>query len=331
MRIFSQLRGKVGAFTLVELLVVIAIIGVLVALLLPAVQAAREAARRTQCLGNFRQVGIALQNYHAAQGAFPLGIEMWEPTGRPGGGINCPRPTAESGSPDLRYGWGWSTYLLPFVEQTSTYELIDFSQDRYTASPGFSAAAQNIATFLCPSDPQSGEWLGCCSQVFSGSSEEEDWRLTSICGVADDISWHCNFQIFPDHRPADSRFPRSDARGILFQRSRIAAKNITDGTSNTLIVGEAVSQGEGSERGYTWLTWNILDTSNGINLPLRIKQTGELYDPWGFDSGFASFHPGGCHFAMADGSAHFFSETIDQALLGALATRAGEETVDGDF
>jgi len=312
-------------FTLVELLVVIAIIGILVALLLPAVQAARESARKTQCMGNFHQVGIALNNYHSAHNSFPLGIEMWEAsTSIPGGGSPCPR---EQGVTSHRYGWSWSSYILPYLEQTQVFDMIDFSQRQYTDDPSFRAAAYNIATFLCPSDGQSGEWLGCCSGVQSGSSSEEDWRLSSMCGVADSISWHCNFLKFPAHKPKDSKYPRPDAAGILFNRSKISAANVTDGTSNTLIVGEAISQGEGSQRGYTWLTWNLMDTSNGINLPLRIRLSGELYDPWGFDGGFASFHPGGCHFAMADGSVHFFSETIDQVLFSALATRAGEETL----
>ena len=176
-----------AAFTLVELLVVIAIIGILIGLLLPAVQAAREAARRAQCLGNFHQIGIALHAYHAAQGAFPEGIAMWDKLGHPGGGT-CAN---EKQGPHF-YGWSWSTHILPQIEQNALYDLIDFKRDSYTATwsssgqdNGLQAAAHNITTYLCPSDVQSGEWLSCCGQVWSGSSEEEDWRMTSAAGVAD--------------------------------------------------------------------------------------------------------------------------------------------------
>lgn len=322
------LGGKGGSgFTLVELLVVIAIIGILIALLLPAVQSAREAARREQCLNHFHQVGIALHAYHSAHGSFPMGIAMWDKLGDPGGGA-CAN---EQQGPHY-YGWSWSALILQELDETEVYDLIDFSRDSYTATwnraghnAGLQAAGYNIANYLCPSDGQSGEWLGCCSQVWSGSAESEDWRMSSVAGVADSVRWNCDYFEFGDPLP-DTRYPRPYADGILFQRSRVRAAHVIDGLSKTLIVGEVVSQGEGSQRGYTWLTWNVMDTHNGINLPLQIMDGGKIHRLWDArDNGFASFHPGGCHFALADGSSHFFSESIDQRVFTAFATRAGGE------
>ena len=117
----NAVRIRIG-FTLVELLIVIAIIGILIALLLPAVQAAREAARRAQCAGNFKQVGVALHNYHSAHETFPAGYIQLDPRRDPACG-----PVARS----FYNGWGWGTFLLPFLEQQQVYDMIDFSYPRF--------------------------------------------------------------------------------------------------------------------------------------------------------------------------------------------------------
>jgi len=122
-------------FTLVELLVVIAIIGILIALLLPAVQAAREAARRTQCNNNLKQLGIALHNYHDSHGTFPPAHLETGTTG-----------------PTFRHHFGWLAYLLPYIEQENVYRLIDFRL-KYSAPENRQDASVGIKTFICPSDP----------------------------------------------------------------------------------------------------------------------------------------------------------------------------------
>jgi hypothetical protein len=150
----------------------------------------------------------------------------------------------------------------------------------------------------------------------NGGSEPEDLARTNMAGVADSIDWTC-----------DGRWPDPSANGVFYQRSQTNTAKITDGTSNTLAVGEIVGTGKGTHGGMFWTTWNVMHTANGINLPLRIPPLS----PWGVvDTGFASYHPGGCHFTLCDGSSHFISESIDTRLLAALTTRAGDEPVTAD-
>ncbi|MBN2292962.1 MAG: DUF1559 domain-containing protein, partial [Pirellulales bacterium] len=280
----SRRRPHYHGFTLVELLVVIAIIGILIALLLPAVQAAREAARRSQCANGFRQVGIAMHNYHSALGTFPTGINMWYPESA------CSMPP---GVTSRYYGWGYGVFILPYIENDATYDRFDFSSWSYAKPVNFKAGAATVNTYICPSSPQGSELVSCCSNIRNGSVEEEDLGITNMAGVADSRNWSC-----------DGAGPRPDADGILFQRSRIKVAEITDGTSTTLLVGECIGRGPGTHSGLFWATWDILDTHNGINFPIRLKQDAAAWaawSPWSVTyNGFASHHPGGCHFTMAD-------------------------------
>lgn len=292
-----------AAFTLVELLVVITIIGILIALLLPAVQAAREAARRMQCANNFKQVGLAMHGYHEAVGGFPSGLLMRQAA-----------PTF--------YGWGWGTFLLPYLEMNGIYAQFDgFREPEYDSPKSFKAGAIFVPAYLCPSDPQDRELVSCCSGVHNGATENEDLAKTNMAGVADSRDWSDGYG-----------FPRQDGDGVLFESSRVNVSDITDGTSNTLMIGEVIGLGPGTYLGLPWITWDVMDTHNGINLPVRVRPAS----PWSVtDNGFASYHPGGCNFTMADGSVHFISENISSGLhtppnppsvLQALTTRKGGET-----
>jgi prepilin-type N-terminal cleavage/methylation domain-containing protein/prepilin-type processing-associated H-X9-DG protein len=308
----ASVRGPRFAFTLVELLVVITIIGILIALLLPAVQAAREAARRMQCANNFKQAGLAMHSYHAALHSFPSGLMMWLPN-------TCANPGATS----YYYGWGWGAFILPYLEQTGVYEQFDFRETEYDGPRSFKAGANTISGYLCPSDSQGDELVGCCSGRQNGLTDEEDLGRTNMAGVADSRDWSC-----------DGQWPRSDADGVIYGRSKTNVSEITDGTSNTLMAGEVIGFGRDSHAGYFWATWDIMHTANGINFPLRIQPTS----PWVVsEMGFASHHPGGCHFAMADGSVHFLSENMSSgvrpapqppSVLQALTTRAGGEAIN---
>ena len=311
MRIISRRTDcpRWAAFTLVELLVVITIIGILIALLLPAVQAAREAARRTQCSNNFKQVGLALHNYHGALKTFPMGLNMW-----PGGG-DCANPGIQT----RYYGVGWAAVILPYLEQKSVYDAMDFREDSYDGTMNFAAGAKFIPAYLCPSDPQGEDLTSCCSGHSNGPSEYEDLAKTNMAGVADSVNWGCG--TYP--------WPRPDGNGVLYGRSKVRIGQISDGTSHTLAVGEIIGGGAKSHSGFFWSTWDILDTHNGINYALQI---GESYNPWNPEfNGFTSYHPGGCHFVIADGSVQFVSETIDQNLLAALTTRRGSEATPRAF
>ena len=301
-------------FTLVELLVVIAIIGILIALLLPAVQAAREAARRSQCSNHFRQVGVAMHNYHSAHATFPTGLYLWYAN-------DCADPGKGPHTGKRYYGWGWATFILPYIEQNDLYDQFDFSLDSYASNPSFRAGAEFIPTYLCPSDAQGKELVSCCGSIRNGATDLEDLAKTNMAGVADSIDWSCDGQI-----------PDPNADGVLYQRSRVKASQIADGTSNTLMVGEMIGSGPNTNGGYFWTTWDVLHTVNGINYPVRLLQAGFAFSPWSLaDNGFASYHPGGCHFTLADGSVQFLTETIDQQTLAALTTRAGQEVVEKQF
>jgi prepilin-type N-terminal cleavage/methylation domain-containing protein/prepilin-type processing-associated H-X9-DG protein len=284
-----------GAFTLVELLVVITIIGILIALLLPAVQAARDAARRMQCGSNFKQVGVALHNYHLVKSCFPVG-EFFGPRA---GGLFC---------------FGWSAYILPYIEQQMLYDNIDFnaalSYADSSIGPGRSmsnlaVSATVISTFVCPTDPQAGERMSI------HNNPSPDVGPSNMCGVSDTHDWGGS--------ASPLKFPGND--GVFGGNAPCSISDIKDGTSNTLAVGEATGKGPGTYFGQLWASDNLYDTAEGINGIHTVP--GGVW-PAGADfSGFSSFHPGGCNFVMADGSVSFLSQDISQNLLISLTTRDG--------
>jgi len=279
-----------SAFTLVELLVVITIIGILIALLLPAVQAAREAARRLQCANNFKQVGVALHNYHAALGCFPPG--QFDPGFGAAKYNNAPQY------------FGWAVYLLPYLEQHALYDMLDWSV-YYGLGKNKTVTATVIAAYLCPSDPQAGERIWECSAVPS-----PDVAMTDMCGVADSVHMYIGPCL-----PYD--FPL--VNGIFGGNAPCTIADIRDGTSNTLMVAEVTGGGAGTYLGRPWAGYNLVDTHNGINGVNTVP--GNSYSV--YRDGPASFHPGGCNFLLADGSVSFLSQNIAQNLLAALTTRDG--------
>jgi prepilin-type N-terminal cleavage/methylation domain-containing protein/prepilin-type processing-associated H-X9-DG protein len=294
-----------AAFTLVELLVVIAIIGILVALLLPAVQAAREAARRTSCGNNFRQVGLAMHNYADAKKTFPPGILLW-PYG------SCAGPSGAAGYS----GWGWGTFVLPYMEETLVYEQINFKLPSPTTGPNFRATANIIQSYLCPSDPQGAELTFMTNGGTNGTHPDEDCGRTNMAGVADSSDWTC-----------DGATATATGDGTLFNKSHVRFKDIVDGTSKTLLVGEVIGIGPQTYQGFSWVTWDVLHTDNGINTAVYQRPA----NVWIVEEmSFSSFHPGGCYFAFADGSVHFITESVSQSVLEALTTRAlGETNTEG--
>jgi prepilin-type N-terminal cleavage/methylation domain-containing protein len=297
-------------FTLVELLVVITIIGILIALLLPAVQAAREAARRAQCANNFRQVGVALQNYHSAKSCFP------------------PGDIVRSSGPG-RGEWSWSTYLLPYMEYQTIYDMIDFihAPDFYPPAGTFESTRQAsktlIAGYMCPSDSTYGEMMDISTDYGpDGKPILDDVAMTDMCGVADSYEYRTASATW-----ALLGFP-GQVDGVFGRNECCRISDIRDGTSNTLMVGEVTGDGHGTHNAPLWAARNLQDTRDGINNPLCTAPGGRYgTSACGYcfyDAGFASWHPGGCHFLLSDGSVSFISQNVNQNLLTALTTRDGE-------
>ncbi len=307
------------AFTLVELLVVIAIIGILIALLLPAVQAARESARRTQCANNFKQVGLALHGYHDVVGSFPPSQIIWVETQRNTCG---PRPTNGTW-----YGLGWGTFILPYTEQSNLYNQFDFRVQLSFAStmPNFRLAATRLDVYLCPSDPQQGELVMITGTGSNGPNPDEDIRQSNMACTADSREWSCD-GLWP------LQFPFND--GVMGALHSTSIKHITDGTSNTFIIAEVTGGGPGSYAAHYWATFGYIDTRDGINGPWTVPGGQFASGPgaiWGFrQTGASSYHPGGCNFLLTDGSARYFSQNISAQALAALTTRQGGEANTGD-
>lgn len=319
------------AFTLVELLVVIAIIGVLVALLLPAVQAARESARRMSCTSNVRQIGIAMHNFHDVNGTFP-----------PGGITNGVCCSTQSGPT-------WTIFLLPYIEQQALYDRYDQTQANEHNNNSF-VRSQFVKSYSCPDDalikktliPASGPGNTVAAQYMTGS-------YRAMAGVTDGLGWfdaECG-RIYPLsqrgvlHSMSDAKYPTPYPSGYSappYGRERIA--NITDGTSNTLMVGEYYTGPKSSPTRTTF--WAYTYTSFNLSEVVLPPQTRQLYAD--FDRcvnscptcvgtsnpckrAWGSFHPNIVNFVMADGSVRPISTNIDMIQFAAMATIEGGETV----
>jgi len=299
-------------FTLVELLVVIAIIGILVAMLLPAVQAAREAARRTQCMNNFKQIGLAFHNYHDAMLSFPLG-ELYI------------HSTSCYSGPDMAeyYAKGWGVRILPYLELVELGKSYDVEFDFWGIYGPYQIdlGLTRIETFQCPSDGQD-ELIGVGSNgnVYTNHPNGIYFYETNVGGVADSkSSWKAGAHNF-------RQCPIIDGDGMLLNLTRVRIRDVVDGTSKTLLVGELTGGESGSKQGFQWVHINIFTTLLGINGPDSIPG-GAAFTNTG-NNGFSSYHPGGCHFARADGSVHFESQDIDALILKALTTRAGQDSIE---
>jgi len=281
-------NGRRG-FTLVELLVVIAIIGVLVALLLPAVQAAREAARRSSCNNNLKQLALAMHNHHDTYGNFPAG--------------------ADDGAANIE-SWGWGAHILPFIEQGNIYDQLLVSKQTLNATLKQSAlrplVQTEISAFICPSDPgdhlmDGGQMNGKTGRHFRGNAGlPNNFRVgksnyIGVCGYWD----------------VDDR----NNNGVLHRRTQNSFRDIVDGTSSTFMIGERnefCAQGAwvGNRNPTGGGPQGIDYTLGRVTRPLNQPNNGSHQCV----EGFASQHPGGALFAYADGSVHFIPDTINYAL-----------------
>lgn len=297
-----QTRG----FTLVELLVVIAIIGILVALLLPAVQAAREAARRASCTNNLKQIGLGLHLYHAANQLMPPGWMGTQPTTGQPYWLGLP-------------GWGWAALTLPYLEQQNVSNgLINFGLP-ITAPANNAARIAVIGTFRCPSDP------GGTTPTFSLPAGTMPMPNYMTGYTATQVASANYIGVFGSTSMVSVYVKGSAANGAFIFQQGCRFANITDGLSQTLIVGERDSLLFPT----TWL--GVIP--GAAHAPARVL--GVTFMPPNSASqpmhGFSSMHPTGANFTAADGSVKLISNTIDGTVFPALGTIAGGEVVSAPF
>lgn len=301
---FRSHSSQRRAFTLVELLVVIAIIGILIALLLPAVQAAREAARRMSCGNNFKQIGIAMHLYHDTNRCLPAAWSAVHPTtGQP----------YWLGQP----GWAWGSVILPFIEQGAVEKTLIHRHLRITDPMNQAARLTTVPTYRCPSD------IG--PRTFVLPPGPMPMPNYSPGFTATELAT-CNcIGVFGSQQMAQVCGGTGDCAGdgpLVFQRW-FGFAEIRDGLSETFLVGERRSLNYPS-------TW-IGVFAGAAHAPGRVvavsttppnSTAGDMFN-------FSSFHPTGTNFLCADGSSRLVSETIEQSVFIALCTRAKGDLTKG--
>jgi prepilin-type N-terminal cleavage/methylation domain-containing protein/prepilin-type processing-associated H-X9-DG protein len=292
-------RFSRSAFTLVELLVVIAIIGVLVALLLPAVQAAREAARRAQCVNNLKQIGIALHNYSDTLRTLPPG-SIWYSSAAPA--------NANNRGPIL-------LHILPFIEQRPLYEKFDFSQppENQTVPGGTTLlAATVIKTYVCPSDKNFNLLGGRAVHNYTASSGPTAHGNNSACSCASGASWNTYATA-----PYSSSDPYFFAGPFHRTATSIRLAEVTDGLSQTIFFGEVRRDCSAHVRG-GWLSSNNANGLTSTLVPINNNTCNDSATDgclrpcnWSTELGFKSLHPGGANFLLGDGAVIFLTQNID--------------------
>jgi competence protein ComGC len=280
---------RIEGFTIVELLVVLGIIGILVGLLLPAVNSAREAARRSYCYNNLMQFGVALHSYDSVHETLPPGaVNELDPV------LDVPRG----------YGFGWMVQILPYFELKNVYNHLNLTAGLY--EPANATSRTNLVqVFLCPTDPGPSRGNGRVA-------------MTSYAGVHHDIE-----------API-----ASDNHGVLFLNSHVRYEDVTDGTSQTLFVGEKVM--DGLDLGWASGSRASLRNAGAVaaagpaagTVPAGARPSGG--DP-SFVGGFSSSHPGIFNTLFGDGTVRVIRNTVSPAVLQRLAHRADGDPLNGSM
>lgn len=341
-------QNQPHGFTLVELLVVITIIGILIALLLPAVQAAREAARRSQCANNVKQLGLAVLNYESLNGAFP-----------PGGSIG-----KKTSATQISFGVSWMIHSFPFCEQDNVYNMMDVvgvgTNGCYAAGNAKNKLALQDREFnflKCPSSPLPVNGVNFPTEYQKGDptgyGNNQPYQGSNYTGISGGGLPPSAGGVYPLTRPKGSASVAGGyigAGGVLIRAVSITAGEITDGLSNTMIIGEQSDwciSTDGQLRdcrsdcghGFYMGPADVQADANDrdFNMSCVINRLGEksfaatgVASNCGPNRPIQSAHPGGATTGFADGSTHFLSETINTQTLYNLATR-NDGQILGDF
>jgi prepilin-type N-terminal cleavage/methylation domain-containing protein/prepilin-type processing-associated H-X9-DG protein len=324
-RVPSRPRGQRGGFTLVELLVVIAIIGILVGLLLPAVQKVRESANRVRCGNNMHQLAIGVLHFHDANGTFPPDTHYtYDPT-----------------APN----WSWLVFVMPFVEQRDLYIATGVTaKPPSNINQSLPVIARQVKNFLCPSDPDA--WGAPQSHASNYDMVDPvlgplTYGVTSYRGNIGS-NWGGGAPSSPQWWGTDPQWCNPDpnntdptttydgclyGNGVLFETvNPIRIANVTDGTSFTILLGEGLT---GKDNMNAWCHMdNAIATC--AYPPNAKRADGQDYPPgdWFNRFAFTSAHPKGVQFAMVDGSVRFIKDTVALDLFRALGTRAQGEVTE---
>lgn len=308
-------RTKEG-FTLVELLVVIAIIGILIGMLLPAVQAVREAARRIQCGNNMKQLSLAMLNYESAHQHLPPGNLTAE------GDFSSTR-----GQPGLN----WQAIILPLIEQEPLFDTVNELTNNFSDPGGLHNSIVTtrtvISSLICPSCPMEDH-----NPIRPDTNNNDPTRDAAKCNYVG--VWGIEVSGNSDYRnlAADENvYDASTYSGLLFLNSEVSIGEITDGTSNTFIVAErdGASIGVNTRAAATWATGNQAQWSNQCLGPISLQPDYVLNTvednraaQW---NAISSQHTGGANFGRSDGSVQFVADTISGDVYEALGTKSGGE------
>jgi len=312
-----------GGFTLVELLVVIAIIATLIGLLLPAVQSAREAARRSSCQNNLRQIGLALLTYEESSKRFPSGFLR-----------NSDYSVSTFSGP----GWGWGAMVLPFVEESSLHDALQVGERDLSDDPEIVRLAQTgISAYRCPSCPAPT----ALNEALPGTATAPAFALSNYKGVFGDRNTQFNYS--DDDCPYYAGSCIDGGNGMFMPGSTVQLRQVTDGTSKTALVGEVpygingTTNSAGSIISYRGAVWaGVIARSAQSNVATHqtlrgvtgTGTTNPAYRHNGTNSNaFGSHHVEGASFVMVDGSVQFLSNGVDGLVLNRLSNRKDGEVV----
>jgi prepilin-type N-terminal cleavage/methylation domain-containing protein len=312
-----SVRYRYRGFTLIELLVVIAIIGVLVGLLLPAVQQAREAARRMTCVNNLKQTGLAMHSYYDSNRQLPSGY------------ISPGTSAADPSASETAKGYAWGFVLLPYMEQSSLFDSIDQTGEAVGTSNEAKAAEANLGGYRCPTD------TAPVSFSVNNGSGTVDLPTSNYVAV---LGWN------------NVTTEAGQGNGVFFRNSDIQFRDIRDGLSTTICVGERKHIHDFFDQGpypanSTWYAAvpGVLRNAGMTMMPMMKEGPGSLVlghvGQSGMMSGktpnhtnhivhFSSSHFGGVAFLLCDGSTHIIRDNIDYQLFKAIGTRAGGEVTN---